>query len=172
MWLDYKGKRHFLPIEMPEEPLIFDDDGSGEVADVIAVQEDATNNKLLFELYHCKYSGAPQAGARVGDLYEVCGQAEKCIKWASDAKFMLERLMKRESDRIGSGRPTRYEVGNNKLMFTLKNKLKVYSSAFSVYIVQPGVDSVQITPAMHQVLCSAEAYLKDTYAIPLTLICS
>lgn len=152
--------------------LIFDDDGSGEVADVIAVQEDATNNKLLFELYHCKYSGAPQAGARVGDLYEVCGQAEKCIKWASDAKFMLERLMKRESDRIGSGRPTRYEVGNNKLMFTLKNKLKVYSSAFSVYIVQPGVDSVQITPAMHQVLCSAEAYLKDTYAIPLTLICS
>lgn len=152
--------------------LIFDDDGSGEVADVIAVQEDATNNKLLFKLYHCKYSSAPQAGARVGDLYEVCGQAEKCIKWASDAKSMLERLMKRESDRTGSGKPTRYEVGNNKLMFTLKNKLKVYSSAFSVYIVQPGVDSVQITPAMHQVLCSAETYLKDTYAIPLTLICS
>jgi superfamily II DNA or RNA helicase len=152
--------------------LIFDDDGSGEVADVIAVQEDATNNKLLFELYHCKYSGAPQAGARVGDLYEVCGQAEKCIKWASDAKFMVERLMKRESDRISIGKPTRYEVGNNKLMFTLKNKLKVYSSTFSVYIVQPGVDSAQITPAMHQVLCSAEAYLKDTYAIPLTLICS
>lgn len=152
--------------------LIFDDDGSGEVADVIAVQEDATNNKLLFELYHCKYSGAAQAGARVGDLYEVCGQAEKCIKWASDAKFMVERLMKRESDRTSIGKPTRYDVGNNKLMFTLKNKLKVYSSTFSVYIVQPGVDSAQITPAMHQVLCSAEAYLKDTYAIPLTLICS
>lgn len=152
--------------------LIFDDDGSGEVADVIAVQEDATNNKLLFELYHCKYSGAPQAGARVSDLYEVCGQAEKCVKWASDAKSMLERLMNRESDRTGNGKPTRYEVGDNKLLFTLKNKLKIYSAAFSVYIVQPGVDSNQITPAMHQVLCSAEAYLKDTYAIPLTLICS
>ena len=22
MWLDYKGKRHFLPTEMPEEPFI------------------------------------------------------------------------------------------------------------------------------------------------------
>ena len=22
MWLDYKGKRHFLPTEMPEEPLL------------------------------------------------------------------------------------------------------------------------------------------------------
>lgn len=152
--------------------LIFDDDGSGEVADVIAVQEDTANNKLLFELYHCKYSGAPQAGARVGDLYEVCGQAEKCIKWASDAKYMLERLMKRESDRTSGGKPTRYEVGDNKLMFTLKNKLKLYSSVFRVYIVQPGVDSTKITTAMHQVLCSAEAYLKDTYAIPLTLICS
>lgn len=152
--------------------LIFDDDGAGEVADVVAVKEDVPNNKLLFELYHCKYSGAPQAGARVSDLYEVCGQAEKCVKWASDAKSMLERLMKREGDRTRNGRPTRYEIGNNKLLFTLKNKLKVYSSEFKVYIVQPGVGSSQITPAMHQVLCSAEAYLKDTYAIPLTLICS
>lgn len=152
--------------------LIFDDDGSGEVADVIAVQEDVANNKLLFELYHCKYSSAPKAGARVGDLYEVCGQTEKCIKWASDSKSMLERLMRRESDRASNGKPSRYEVGDNKLMFILKNKLKVYSSEFRVYIVQPGVDSTQITTSMHQVLCSAEAYLKDTYAIPLTLICS
>ncbi len=152
--------------------LIFDDDGSGEVADVIAVQEDAVNNSLSFELYHCKYSGALQSGARVGDLYEVCGQAEKCIQWASNTKNMLDRLMKRENDRISNGKPTRYEVGDNRVMFMLKNKLKVYSSEFSVFIVQPGVDSTQITPAMHQVLCSAEAYLKDTYGIPLTLICS
>lgn len=152
--------------------LIFDDDGAGEVADVIAVQEDTANNRLLFELYHCKYSGASQAGARVGDLYEVCGQAEKCIKWANDTKNMLERLTKRESDRISNGKPTRFEVGDNKVIFMLKNKLKLYSSVFSVFIVQPGVDSTQITSAMHQVLCSAEAYLKDTYGIPLTLICS
>lgn len=152
--------------------LIFDDDGAGEVADVVAIKEDVSNNKLLFELYHCKYSGAPQAGARVSDLYEVCGQAEKCVKWASDPTFMLERLMKRESYRTCNGRATRYEIGNNKLMLTFKNKLKFYSSEYKVYIVQPGVSSSQITPAMHQVLCSAEAYLMDTYAIPLTLICS
>ena len=23
MWLDYKGKRHFLPTEMPEEPFLY-----------------------------------------------------------------------------------------------------------------------------------------------------
>lgn len=152
--------------------LIFDDDGSGEIADVLAVQEDTTTNRLLFELYHCKYSGAAQAGARVGDLYEVCGQAEKSIQWANDARDMLERLIKRENDRISKGKATRFEIGDSKLVYTLKNKLKVYSTGFSVYIVQPGVDGAQITQAMHQVLCSAEAYLKDTYAIPLTLICS
>lgn len=152
--------------------LIFDDDGSGEIADVITVQEDVTNNKLLFEFYHCKYSSASKPGARVSDLYEVCGQAEKSIKWVRDARLMLERLIQRESERIRKGKPTRYEIGDNQLIYILKNKLKVYSSVFSIYMVQPGVDSSQITSAMHQVLCSAESYLKDTYAIPLTLICS
>ncbi|MCF8567800.1 helicase C-terminal domain-containing protein [Alicyclobacillus tolerans] len=152
--------------------LIFDDDGSGEVADVIAIQEDDANARLLFEFYHCKFSGAAQAGSRVDDLYAVCGQAEKCIKWTSDAKLLIDRLMKRESDRNGKNKPSRFEVGDNKVLFTLKNKLKLYSVEYKVSIVQPGVDSNSITSPMHQVLCSASAYLMDTYAIPLQLICS
>ena len=152
--------------------LIFDDDGPGEIADVIAVQEDPANYRLRFELFHCKYSGAQQAGARVGDLYEVCGQAEKSIRWASDAKSVVERLIKRESDRRNKYLSSRYEIGNDNVVYQLKNKLKIYSTEFHVYIVQPGVDGYNITPPMHQVLCSAEAYLKDTYAVPLSLICS
>ena len=152
--------------------IIFDDDGAGEVADVIAIKEDGTNKKLLVEFYHCKFSGGAQAGSRVDDLYVVCGQAEKCIKWIGDAKMLVERLKMRENDRIGKSRPSRFEVGNNQDLFTIKNKLKLYSVEYSVFIVQPGVDSNAITSPMHQVLCSAEAYLMDTYAIPLHLICS
>ena len=152
--------------------LIFDDDGSGEIADVIAIQEDESNKKLLIELYHCKFSSTDKAGARLDDLYTVCGQAEKCIKWANDAKYLLDRLTKRENNRTRKNKPSRYEVGDNKLLFTLKNKLKFYSTEYKVYIVQPGVDNSKITPAMHQVLCSASSYLMDTYAIPLKLICS
>lgn len=152
--------------------IIFDDDGPGEVADVIAIQVDDINTKLLFELYHCKFSGSDQPGARVDDLYAVCGQAEKCIKWASDAKALVDRLMKRESDRKSNGKPSRFEIGDNKGLFTLKNKLKLYSVEYQVFIVQPGVDSKQITSPMHQVLCSAAAYLMDTYGILLHLICS
>lgn len=152
--------------------LIFDDDGSGEVADVIAIKEDTANKKLMFELYHCKFSGADQPGSRVNDLYAVCGQAEKCNKWTKDAAALLQRLLKRENDRTSKNQPSRCEVGDKKLLFILKKKAKLYSAQYTVFIVQPGVDGSKITQPMHQVLCSASAYLMDTHGIPLNLICS
>lgn len=152
--------------------LIFDDDGPGEIADVIAIQEDATNKRLILELYHCKFSGADYPGSRVDDLYAVCGQAEKCNRWTVDAAALLKRLLKRENDRAKKCNLTRYEVGDNKLLFTLQNKAKRYSVEYTVFIVQPGVDGSKITQPMHQVLCSAAAYLMDTCGIQLNLICS
>lgn len=53
--------------------VIFDDDGKGEIADVVALR--ITDSVVSVTLYHCKYSGADTPGARLGDLYEVCGQA-------------------------------------------------------------------------------------------------
>ncbi|WP_449329296.1 DEAD/DEAH box helicase [Selenomonas noxia] len=152
--------------------LVFDDDGSGEIADVIAIQEDKTGKRLIFELYHCKYSTESTPGARVKDLYEVCGQAEKSIKWVKNSHALLTHLRKRNSIRIQKNMSSRYEQGDNKLTYTLKNKLKIYSSEYHIYIVQPGVSQNNITSEMHQVLCSAETYLKETYDIPLQLICS
>ena len=152
--------------------LIFDDDGSGEVADVIAIREDESSKKLIFELYHCKYSMDTKPGARVKDLYEVCGQAEKSIKWVKDSQALLKHLKKRDKLRIEKKGASRYEQGDNELTYTLKNKLKEYSAEYHIYIVQPGVKKETITPEMHQVLCSAETYLRETYGLPLQLICS
>ena len=128
--------------------------------------------KLLFELYHCKFSCGDQPGARVDDLYAVCGQAEKCIKWASDAKALVDRLMKRESGRTDNVRPSRFEVGDNKRLFTLRTNSNSIQLNIGFFIVQPGVDSKQIISQMHQVLCSVAAYQMDTYGIHLYLICS
>lgn len=152
--------------------LIFDDDDKGEIADVIAIKEDETNSQLLFELYHCKFSSKNKAGARVEDLYAVCGQAEKSIRWTGDAKALLERMIKRENNRISNNKPSRFEIGDNRLLLSLKNKLKIYSIKYEVFIVQPGVDGGNITQPMHQILCSASAYLMDTRGITLNLICS
>ena len=66
--------------------LIFDDDGSGETADVVAIRLNENNPKERFievEFYHCKFSLEPP-GARVDDLYTLCGQARK--KYSLDGK--------------------------------------------------------------------------------------
>lgn len=152
--------------------LIFDDDDSGEIADVVAIKENEEDKEFLVEFYHCKFSGGDQPGARVSDLYTVCGQAEKCIKWVQNTKELIERLKKRENVRAIGGLPSRFEVGDMQLLHTLKNKLKFYSAKYQVFIVQPGVDGSRISQSMHQVLCSASSYLKDTYNIELKLVCS
>ena len=50
--------------------MIFDDDGSGEISDIIAIKTD--NEIINIDLFHCKYSKEDLPGARIGDLYEVC----------------------------------------------------------------------------------------------------
>ena len=152
--------------------LIFDDDNSGEVADVVTIKEDEASKELFFEFYHCKFSSDTKAGARVDDLYVVCGQAEKCIKWVQNSQELIERLKKRENDRLNNTKPSRFENGDLQLLHILKKKLKFYSAKFKVFIVQPGVDGSKISEPMHQVLCSASSYLMETYNIPLILICS
>ncbi|HWO78429.1 MAG TPA: DEAD/DEAH box helicase family protein [Bacillus sp. (in: firmicutes)] len=150
--------------------VIFDDDNSGEIADVITISE--RENSLLYEFYHCKYSHGNNPGARVSDLYEVCGQAEKSVGWMQDTRMIIERMIKRENLRLRNGRTSRFEKGDLKKLKELKNKMKVYPSKAEVYIVQPGVDSKNITPNMESLLCGSSAYLMETYSIPLKLICS
>ena len=152
--------------------IIFDDDGSGEIADVVAIQEDDDSENIYFELYHCKYSHKKCAGSRVSDLYEVCGQADKCIKWVDDANGLIKRLLDREKLRKASSEVSKFELGNAEILFRIRKKLKYYTTEFSVYIVQPGVDRENITSDMHQVLCCSQMYLQDTCSIQLRLICS
>ena len=153
--------------------LIFDDDGSGEVADVVAAIEDDEKREIIFELYHCKYSHGKVAGSRLIDLYEVCGQAEKSIKWTKNIPEMLNHLLQRDVKRQKSKcMSSRFEIGDSKVIMRLKNKMRFYPVRFNVFIVQPGVDSKRITPEMNRLLCCSEGYLSDISAIPLKIICS
>ncbi len=59
--------------------VIFNDDGSWEIADIVWIRFDEKQYKITLELYHCKYSWESNPWARVTDLYEVCGQTQKSI---------------------------------------------------------------------------------------------
>jgi superfamily II DNA or RNA helicase len=59
--------------------VIINDDEQGEAADLVALK--VAEQKIHLHLVHCKYSSGTEAGARLKDLYEVCGQAQRSIHW-------------------------------------------------------------------------------------------
>lgn len=150
--------------------VVFDDDNSGEIADIVAIREET--EKIEFEFYHCKYAHGDDAGARLSDLYEVCGQAEKSVLWKQDAIKIIERMIYRENSRLKKGQISRFEIGDMRQLFILKNKLKMYPAQLKIFIVQPGIDSSKVTREMNQVLCGTRTYLMETYGIELRVICS
>lgn len=149
--------------------VIFDDDGAGEIADIVSIMED--KEKISIQFYHCKYAHGNSPGSRVADLYEVCGQAEKSIKWCQQPPTIIDRLIKRESLRVKSG-GTRFEVGSLQKLREIKNKMRVFPTYIEIFIVQPGINSVALTDDMVRILSGTASYLMDTYSIDLQVICS
>src|SRR4051794_32317851 len=59
--------------------VLLDDDRAGEAADLVGIT--VVGAELHVTLVHCKYSARETAGARLGDLHELCGQAVRGAKW-------------------------------------------------------------------------------------------
>ena len=102
--------------------LIFDDDGAGEVADIVAIKN-IDDNKLIIDLFHCKYcskkDGVAKPDARIDDVYQVVGQAEKIVKWFADKERLILRLMEREWDRLNQGKASRIDNGKFEYLINL-----------------------------------------------------
>lgn len=154
----------------PSWELIFDDDSSGEAADIIAVKREGA--LLYVNLYHCKFAHDGSVGARVGDLYEVCGQAQKSIRWREKVDRLFQHLKLREASRIKDNRPSRIERGDEKLLFELLNNAHLLKPIYQVFIVQPGMSKTDATNEQLRLLGATELYLSETYAIPLRVIAS
>ncbi len=153
-----------------QHDVVFDGDGSGEVADVVALAR--TGDKVVVDLFHLKYSGATEAGARIGDMYEVCGQAQKCIHWREDPKRMLRHLLHQEDARQKIGKDSRFERGGRGDLQRLINGIRALSFEFRVHIVQPGLSKAKVAPAFLDVLGATEVFLQETYSMPLRVVAS
>ncbi|HBI1783215.1 TPA: DEAD/DEAH box helicase family protein [Enterococcus faecalis] len=150
--------------------IIFDDDGSGEIADVVSIKADIEMRKLDIFFYHCKYSHGKSPGSRIADLYEVCGQAEKSIMWNSNVVELIKRMIFRENQRQTNFEDTRIELGNIELLYAIEKMVKSgFETELKIAIVQPGVSIAKISSEMNQLLLATDSYLKETYG--LDLIC-
>jgi hypothetical protein len=154
----------------PEFTIVFDDDGSREAADVVALRAD--DEFLYIELYHCKYSHAANPGARVADLYEVCGQAERSIQWKHHVEALLRHLRNRDAQRTSGGGTSRFERGDQTELAALTKRARFLRTRMAVYVVQPGVSKAAATQGQLDLLSAADAYLRDTGEVPLRVIAS
>lgn len=156
--------------------VIFDDDGAGEAADVVAIQvlEHDGRNIIYVELYHCKYAGGAPGG-RVDDLYVVCGQAQRSTCWLANHVRRTElftHLLKRDAMRTSQNRSTRFERGNIHTLTRIRDLSRRCEVRFRVTVVQPGLSVARATRSQLMLLAVTERYLSDTYEIPFSVLCS
>jgi hypothetical protein len=147
--------------------VIFDDDSSGEAADVVGIAID--ESALYVDLFHCKYTKT-KPGRRLDDLYVVCGQAIRSVKQADDIDRFFLHLMYRERQRMKKHRVTRFERGDFKELSRLRALAHTVHREFRVFIVQPGLKKSIITPDLRDLLGSTELYLSTLRGIKLKVI--
>lgn len=121
---------------------------------------------------HCKFSSEDSPGGRVADLYELCGQAQKSMRWNRSVDHMFRQLIRRQKRRAERTGRTGFMRGNAIKLHELHDRARFLRSRFAVAIVQPGVSKAAVSDAQLELLASTEVYLNETALAPLTVYCS
>lgn len=148
---------------------IIDDDGSGEIADIVMLRRE--DRRLEVVLAHCKFAGADTPGARLSDLYEVCGQAMKSHKARSDIDLVMRKLLRRESKRMQSGR-TGFVKGGTQDLMSIAEEARFLDARVTVVIAQPGLSAAQLNIPLSELLGCTQLYLNETYNSRFRVLCS
>ena len=59
--------------------IVYDDDGCGEIADIIGINN--SEEIIDVHLFHLKYALEGEVSNNIDNFYQVCGQAQKALKW-------------------------------------------------------------------------------------------
>jgi len=131
--------------------IIYFDHGTGEAADFIGIKK--TEDQIVVQLYHCKKSGAAQPGSRVGDVYEVCGQAVKSLKWIENTFMLYQKIKTRKSD-------DRFVLGDfDTFKRIIVDESKVTKTMFEIVIVQPGLKRSALNDNVLKSLAATSDYV-------------
>lgn len=147
--------------------VVFDDDDSGEAADLVCLK--AEDDYIRLVLVHCKFS-KDASGARVKDVVEVCSQAVRSAHWLWKFRSLCRHLTTRQRDKLG-GRDTRFLHGSGQDINRLLQLSRFYEVRGEIVIAQPGLSESRHTPDQAAVLAAAHAFLMDTVGKPLDAIC-
>ena len=161
--------KYFKLIEDDYE-IIINDDGAGEAADLIGLK--IVNNEILLSMIHCKYSKEFSPGTRLQDFYEVCGQAQRCIRFKHlGINYLYHHIKHRNKTWKKSGH-TRFLKGDISSLAAYKSRSRVTKINFEVSIVQPGLSKKNVSDEILKLLGSTELYIKKTTKSALNVISS
>lgn len=130
---------HFINKIRDDFEIIYDDDGSGEIADVIGINDE--DSRIDIHLFHLKYAKNGRTGNDIGDFYEVCGQAQKSLNWKyRNGKDFFNHLLRRVTKTKKGITCSRIIKGNEDDLELLLNAAKwTKEMKFHIYIVQPSL---------------------------------
>lgn len=177
-WEDSIQAKVIRGLKEADYEMIIDDDNPGEAADIVTIRvKGHTNNpsRIEVEFFHCKFSLSDVAGARIKDLYEVCGQAQKSIAWMSYREKrtdLFTHLLRRESQRIAAGRPSRYERGDAALLQTIREMSELSEVSLKIFVVQPGLSKALVSRDQLELLSATENHLHETFQLSFGVIAS
>lgn len=156
--------------------VIIDDDDHGEAADIVAVRvvdDEEISPTIEVEFYHCKFSLSSEPGARIKDLYEVCGQTQKSVSWAAShekKRELFSHLLRRDALRAVNAGVGRIELGDTAVLEEIYAMSGTLAVSMQMILVQPGLSRSKASRSQLELLGSTENYLAETYQIPLRVI--
>jgi hypothetical protein len=159
---------HLLPIRPWD--IVIDDDGTGEVADLVALQIDERD--LYVMLVHCKYSSEDDPGARVEDLYDVCGQTQKSIRWKHYVDGMFTRLIRREQLRVRRTGASGLVLGTGNDLYSARDRAYELRPRFAITIAQLGLSKSGASADQLRLLAATDVYVSEVAVAELHVWCS
>lgn len=152
--------------------IIYDDDGKGEIADIIGIN--ASSTKIDIHLYHLKYAKNGAVGNDIDNFYQVCGQAQKSLKWKHrDGRDFFNHLFKRMNKTLKGKTSSRLIKGEESELDNLLNEAKWNKEmSFHIYIVQPSLSKSNASNDILLLLGSVYHYLATVGNVELKVYSS
>ena len=154
-----------------EYDLVFNDDGSGEAADLVCFK-DIDDTTIGLCLVHCKGAHGGHVSRDIRNFYTVCGQAQKSVAVKHSGINNLYHDLKRRHDIWAREGATRFLKGDVKRLVYFKDKARRAGVKFEMILVQPGASIATVTDDALKLLGTTELYLKKTTQADLRVILS
>lgn len=140
--------------------ILFYDDGSNELADLVGFWIDEDQKTVCMRLYHCKYAIGGKSS--IGAVNELVQQTLSTCDKLSDAIKALKQLKIRENNTYKKTKNSRFILGEMSDLDALIKKYRTYDIITEIVLVQPSLDYSELNSRVESVLGQLACIIKQT----------